>query len=63
MANREIAEGEFFIRRRLGTQTFPWGVYQRLGGQDIRITAFKKEEQARYYAAAQTISIDKASAQ
>jgi hypothetical protein len=51
-----IKEGEYFIRKRIGKHEHPWGVYQRLGGQDIRITAFKTEMHARYYAAAQTIS-------
>lgn len=49
-------EGEYFIRRRLGTQEYPWGVYQRLGGQDVRVNAFKTKQHAAMYAAAQSIA-------
>ena len=49
-------EGEYFVRKRIGKQKCPWGVYQRLGHQDIRVAAFKTETHAIYYAAAQLIS-------
>lgn len=56
MTRREIQEGEWFIRKRIGKHEHPWGVYHRIGGQDVRVTAFKTEQHARIYAAAQTIS-------
>lgn len=54
----DILEGQYFIKRRLGKYTRPWGVYQRLVGRDVRITAFKTELHARMYAAAQSIAME-----
>jgi len=42
-------EGEFFVRKRLGKQPRRWGVYQRLGGQDIMVTSFTTELAAITY--------------
>lgn len=52
----EHQEGEWFIQKRIGKPLHPWGVYQRIGGQDIRVTAFKDKDHAAMYAAAQKLS-------
>lgn len=55
-ADTDMNEGDYFVRRRFGKQTFPYGVYQRIGGQDIRVTAFKTKEQAAMWVAVRAMS-------
>lgn len=49
-------EGTYFIRQRLGRNECPWGVYQRLGGQGILVSAFRTKIHAAYFAAAKSIT-------
>lgn len=51
-----IKDGDYFIRHDLRPTSYPWDVCRRIDGRDNRITAFKTEVQARYYAAAQMIA-------
>lgn len=54
MTQREIKEGEYFIKR--APTGYPFDVFRRSGGQDHLIKSFETEIHARYFAAAQNIA-------